>query len=704
MSAERNVDASRRYEQVPAAEGPLEEREVDSEYLCGLGNYRPCWMQKFATSRYFALVFGVLGIFQGALRTYLVGTLSTVEKRFSMSGRLSSIVMIADNISPILATLVLAVWLRRTSKPNWVAGGMLLSVLGAVSCCLPYGIHGKGTHLLGDTGQPGNALRTQFCGDANVDVLCEDGTGDGVSLGPLIFLFVGNFLNGLGGTAYYVIGTTYMDDNVKKKNSALYFGSVFAFRLMGPVVGFFLSSFCLSYPEDPHGENNSYAENAEMDQDDPRWIGAWWMGYLIIGTGIFLSTLPMFFFPKKIRPKAEANKIDTTETKGKSIKDDAKETWQVLLRLSKNPIYVLKTTSTITAVFGLAGYYISFPKYTEHQFSQTASQASLIAGPTYIVSNVIGTILGSVFVHKVKPRPRIVAIHGLVVTLISIVGILALMAVSCGSIQYPVIRDNKERLTIENSCSIDCDCSTSIHHPVCDMDTGTQYFSACFAGCKPEPFNNTEYRDCVCLQSEPGMNKFSRGHVKNAKCEQDCMGAMMAFAGVLFFIQVALSSANVGSTLLLLRAVDPKDKSIALTTNAFFLNILAFIPYPLIHGAVIDASCIVWEDRCGESGACWIYDLQKLRYLIHGVTTLVLVLSCLFQAAVIYYSKTIRNFYDEDETEPPATRAGGESLRGTLEIREPDPRKPKSRLNSSDSSWEFRNLHEAGDGDGALPT
>lgn len=61
-----------------------------------------------------------------------------------------------------------------------------------------------------------------------------------------------------------------------------------------------------------------------MDQDDPRWIGAWWMGYLIIGTGIFLSTLPMFFFPKKIRPKAEANRIDTTQTKDKSIKDDAK--------------------------------------------------------------------------------------------------------------------------------------------------------------------------------------------------------------------------------------------------------------------------------------------------------------------------------------------------------------------------------------------
>ncbi|CAN7989025.1 unnamed protein product, partial [Ixodes hexagonus] len=435
MSAERNTNADKRYEHVPTAEKSQGDHEDDGEYLCGVGKYRPSWMQTFATSRYFALVFGVLGIFQGASRTYLVGTLSTVEKRFSMSGRLSSIVMIADNISPVLATLVLAVWLRRTSKPNWVAGGMLLSVLGAVSCMLPYGIHGKGTHLLGDTGQPGNALRTQFCGDGNAEASqCGDGSDDGVTLGPLILLFLGNFLNGLGGTAYYVIGIAYMDDNVKKKNSALYFGSVFAFRLTGPVVGFFLSSFCLSYPEDPHDE-------AGMKQDDPRWIGAWWMGYLIIGAGIFVSTLPMFFFPKKIRPKAEANRTDPTEPEGKSIKDDLKGE----RLLSQNPIYVFRTIATIAAIFGLAGYSISFPKYTEHQFSQTASQASLIAGPTYIVSNVIGTVLGSVFVHKIKPRPRIVAIHGLLVTLMSVAGILSLMAVSCGSIQYPVVRNDDGR-------------------------------------------------------------------------------------------------------------------------------------------------------------------------------------------------------------------------------------------------------------------
>ncbi|CAN8018133.1 hypothetical protein HPB47_021757 [Ixodes persulcatus] len=690
MAAPRKTNAATRYEQVPARE-PENEPEDDRDYLCGVGNYRPCWMQRFATSRYFALVFGVLGIFQGAYRTYLVGTLSTVEKRFSMSGHMSSFIMIADDISPVMGTVVLMLCLRRTSKPNWVAGGMLLSVVGAVSSVLPYAVYGKGTHLLGNTGQPGNALRTQFCGDGNVDAVnCGNRKEDLGSLGPLIFLFMGNFFNGLGGTAYYVIGTTYMDDNVKKKNSALYFGSLYAFRLMGPVVGFFLSSLCLSYPEDLN-------DKPDMRVEDPRWIGAWWVGYLVIGTGILLSLLPMFFFPKKIRPKAAANKVDIAGQEDKGFKADVKETLQALNRLFRNPVYVLRTFASISAYIALAGYYISFPKYTEHQFSQTASRASLFAGPTYIVSNVIGTILGAIFVHKVKPSPRVVAALNVIVTVVSVGGIVALMLISCGSIHYPVVRNAEERLTIENSCTADCDCSTSIHHPVCDPNTDTQYFSACFAGCLPEAPNQTEFRDCRCLQSEPGESQFSIGLVQNGKCEQDCFDAMMAFAGVVFFMQVVLSTSHVGSTLLFLRAIEPKDKSVALTMNSFIMNMFAFIPYPLIYGAVIDASCLVWEDRCGDRGACWIYDLQKLRYLIHGVTTVLLVISAVFQCGVVYYSKIIKNFYDEGETDPPDALAGApDNSKEGPEIHELDVQlpEPARQRKTSTESWEFQNFNK----------
>lgn len=211
-------------ESVPAKQ-PRQHLCNGKEYLCGVGNYRPGWMQRFATSRYYAVAFGALGVFQGAYRTYLVATLSTFEKRFSMSSRRSSIITIADDIGPILATFVLILCIRRASKPNVVAVGMLLSFLGALASALPYSVYGKGTHLMGTTGSSGTGLQIQFCGGSNIDATQCSGKREfhGAML-PFAFLFAGNFLNGLGGTAYYVIGTTYMDDNVKKTYSALYFG------------------------------------------------------------------------------------------------------------------------------------------------------------------------------------------------------------------------------------------------------------------------------------------------------------------------------------------------------------------------------------------------------------------------------------------------------------------------------------------------
>ncbi|CAN7989026.1 unnamed protein product [Ixodes hexagonus] len=658
----------------------------DRDYHCGIGNCRPGWLQRFATSRYYAIAFGALGVFQGAYRTYLVATLSTFEKRFSMSSRKSSIITIADDIGPVLATFVLILCVRRVSKPNVVATGMLLSLLGAVASALPYSVYGKGTRLTATTS--GATLRAQFCGDAGLDASrCSDNKESPGALVPFAFLFAGNFLNGLGGTAYYVIGTTYLDDNVKKTYSALYFGFAYAFRLMGPFVGFCIASFCLSYPEDP-------LDSPKIDVRDPRWIGAWWVGYLVIAMGIFLCALPMFLFPKKIRLKAEANTTDSTGTEEASIKGEVKEAVHALRRLSRNPVCIFKTLGNVTAFIALAGYSFSFPKYTEHQFSLSASRASLFGGPTYIVSNVIGAILGSIFVHKVKPRPRIIAAHQVLVIVVAICGILTLMSIQCGSIQYPLIHDNEERLTIRNECNAECDCSTSVRQPVCDMSTGTQYFSACFAGCGSQILNQTNFQDCKCLQSEAGLPKFSRGDVKNGKCDQDCLGTMMTFSGVVFFIQVVLSTSHVGSTLLLLRAIEPKDKTIALTVTSFIMNIFAFIPYPLIFGAIIDASCIVWEDRCGHHGACWVYDLKRLRYFIHGVPASLLVISCIFHGAVVYHSNKIEHFYDERQLDDPACTVVQEPLTGRHDVNglALDELSRQEQPGTRAGSWELRIL------------
>jgi len=38
----------------------------------------------------------------------------------------------------------------------------------------------------------------------------------------------------------------------------------------------------------------------DIDQRDPRWIGAWWLGFVICGICIAIWSLPVLLFPPKI--------------------------------------------------------------------------------------------------------------------------------------------------------------------------------------------------------------------------------------------------------------------------------------------------------------------------------------------------------------------------------------------------------------------
>ena len=75
---------------------------------------------------------------------------------------------------------------------------------------------------------------------------------------------------------------------------------------------------------------------------------------------------------------------------------------------------------------------------------------------------------------------------------------------------------------------------------------------------------------------------------------------------------------------------------------------LAFIPYPLIFGAVVDSTCLVWEEKCGKTGNCWIYDQDKFRYYLHGTALAFMCVGSLMDLGIIWNAKKrLTNFYDD---------------------------------------------------------
>lgn len=78
-------------------------------------------------------------------------------------------------------------------------------------------------------------------------------------------------------------------------------GFYFSTFAVGAALGFGLATVCLSFPA--YIRNEAYVSSVQSNKD-PRWIGAWWLGFLIIGSVQLICAIPLFCFPKYL-PKAK---------------------------------------------------------------------------------------------------------------------------------------------------------------------------------------------------------------------------------------------------------------------------------------------------------------------------------------------------------------------------------------------------------------
>jgi len=77
----------------------------------------------------------------------------------------------------------------------------------------------------------------------------------------------------------------------------------------------------------------------------------------------------------------------------------------------------------------------------------------------------------------------------------------------------------------------------------------------------------------------------------------------------------------------------------------------AFIPAPLIFGALTDAACDVWEKTCGKTGQCWLYNIDRFRHLLHGTTFMLLIISTMSSTAILLFTNRLKNFYGDQQND-----------------------------------------------------
>uniref|UniRef100_A0A1I7WPV4 Solute carrier organic anion transporter family member n=1 Tax=Heterorhabditis bacteriophora TaxID=37862 RepID=A0A1I7WPV4_HETBA len=319
------------------------------------------------------------------------------------------------------------------------------------------------------------------------------------NFGPFMILFIALFLLGIGRTMPWSLGVPLLDDNVKRKNLPAYFTPV----------GLSLS--------------------------DPTWIGAWWIGFIIIGVATIFPSFALLFFPTKKKMDHEGKNYwyehfspSTFSTFNRhviwckelvpNIVIIFKFKLTIFPEFMKSYKEVLQTKIFIGSVLGricdilaFKGYIVFLPKYLENHFGIPQYLVHRYMAMFGVFGFALGTVLGQ---ETNSSRENIDS------------------AVPNNSIIFIFIicRDMNHNFTRE--CNADCGCEGAQLFPVCDV-TGYAFFSPCHAGCREVKFkrqksNDLEFSSCECATD---------GLVRKEYCQDTCK-----WPTVLFFTTVLIGA------------------------------------------------------------------------------------------------------------------------------------------------------------------
>ncbi|NWZ95323.1 SO4C1 protein, partial [Nesospiza acunhae] len=613
------------------------------------GPCTPRALQFCNNSEGYLAAYSLLAVFQGIVVNGLINiSISTIEKRYELNSSLTGLISASYDIAFCLLSLFVSYLGERGHKPRWLAFSAFMLGVGSLVFSLPHFSSGKY--------QYGRKIE-ETCQTAEItfaNATCSASTNS--PLRKYLYVFIlGQLLLGVGGTPLYTLGTSFIDDSVPKHKSSLYIGVGYAMSLLGPAIGYVLGGQLLQVYIDiqiPKRQDTTYTK---VDQDDPRWLGAWWIGFLACFFAIWLLIIPFSCFPKHLpgTAKIQAEKIPETHDDGGEVLVQTNDLGQsfkdfpmALLILLRNPVLMSLIVASSSEALVATGFATFLPKFIENQFGKSSSFSATLGGLVLIPGAALGQVISGVLVSKRKMDCKGIIKFMIGTCSVALILNTVFLFAKCGNEPFAGVSETYNGTgTLYNltaPCNANCRCLRSVYYPVCGSDE-VQYFSPCFAGCASYLFNNRKktYHNCSCIGKSKrgsGSEDFHYEAVPG-KCPTQCK-FLPLFLTFFFFAVVFTFMATTPTTVAILRCVPDKQRSFALGVQLLFLRLLGTIPGPILFGVAIDNSCTLWDiDECETKGACWVYDNERMAYLLMGISAACKIVTIIFVVMAVYFYK-----------------------------------------------------------------
>uniref|UniRef100_A0A914Z305 Solute carrier organic anion transporter family member n=1 Tax=Panagrolaimus superbus TaxID=310955 RepID=A0A914Z305_9BILA len=489
---------------------------------------------------------------------------------------------------------------------------------------------------------------------------------DGGNFGPLLIIFCALLGLGIGRTMPWSLGIPLIDDNVKRKSMPVYFAGISFIRILGPITGFLIGSFCnklyFTAPAPPP---------AGLTPSDPTWIGAWWLGFLIIGFANIIPSLALFFFPTGDKSNKIVDSEVSTTKKRQSLKlfdrhkdenkknniggreedktaSDKFKTFATSYKeVVKSKVYMGSVIGRVMDVLAFKGYMFFLPKFLENHFGLPQYKVQQYMAMFGVFGFACGTLCGGLITRKFKLNGRNAAFFVFAISVANTAVFFSKSFLGCHSVVNGIGRDGvATNFNYTTSCNSECGCHSAKLFPVCDS-AGNAFYSPCHAGCRHVSVQDLETQKLEFTNCDCAVN----GIVKKELCHDDCKIMWKVFFGTIILGAFIAGTGVVPGMLILLRSVPPSTRSQSLGLQGFLVSLFGTLPSPVLWGALIDSACLVWDRSCTSSrGACAIYDPYILRMRMHIVYVCIRLVSCLTDLYVWYYAKDL-NILEEEEEE-----------------------------------------------------